>query len=157
MRFGRIIIGIIIAIMLSVICVGAQQYDIYLNGNKVEPLTENHQGAINIDGVVYMPLRNIFEAIGASVMYSDEDIPCVSGGMGTIYFSNDIGKTKLVTNAGETDLPFGTMIKNNRSLIVKEGIEFVFGANVSVSDNRIDISYSEKEGIDVIDFSNLEE
>ena len=143
-------------LLINATLVYADSIKLYLNGEEIAPLPEDHQEAIYENGVLYLPLRNVFEAIGAQVIYDAEDAEMVYGGMGNIYYINNIGDIKLVTNENEYTLSNKTIIVNNRTLIVKEALNYIFGAEVVCENNNVNILYENDDSIWEVDLSNVD-
>ena len=147
----------VISLFCGTINTFANDINIYLNGEIIPPLEYQHQGAIIENETLYLPLRNIFEAIGATVIYDDEDnIEIVHGGIGKVYFKNVVGEEKLQTENDEFALTNATFVKNNRILIVKEALTYIFNADVNYTDDSVYIEYEECPDIFELDFSNIE-
>lgn len=150
------LLSVFFALILTVnTSVFADEIKIFLNGQEIPPLPEQHQSAIIKDDILYLPLRNVFEAMGADVIYnSEDDLETVSGGAGIIYYANNIGEQKLYVNGNEYNLGYATIKVNNRVLIIPDALKYIFNANVNYSNFKVDISYSEDSSIWNIDYSD---
>ena len=146
-----------IAIMgISMTALAAGEIRLYLNGDEIPQLEENHQFAHVENGVVYLPLRNIFEAMGSVVYWDGENevITC----RGTVNFSVYIGDNRMILNDETLSLDISTKIFNGRTFIEKTVIEKAMDAAVSFDEatNSVSITFDEDYGME-IDFSGLEE
>ena len=140
---------------LSMTAFAAGEIALYLNGVEIPQLEENHQFAHVENGTIYLPLRNIFEAMGAMVEWDGENkvITC----RGTVNFLVYIGEGRMLLNDDEVSLDISTKLFNDRTFIEKSVIEKAMKATVTFDDsaNRVDITYDENYGME-IDFSGLE-
>lgn len=146
-------------LILNVTGVFAEEIVMYLNGVEIEPLPEHHQGAVVQNGVLYLPLRNVFEAMGAVVEW-DEDYETVSGGAGSMNYKTTVGAYRIIVDGVEYILDEPSIMINDRTLIIPEAVVNCFGADVDWdSENSIvKISYDPESGvISTVDFTDLEE
>ena len=93
----------------------------YLNGTEIAPLPEQHQGAVVQDGTLYLPLRNVFEAMGAIVEY-DNTYEEISGGLGGMDYYTTVGAYKVIINGSVYVLEAPVITINNRALVVPQAI-----------------------------------
>ena len=153
------VLSIVLALVLtasfgSAVC-AAEEIKLYLNGNEIQPLEENHQYAHIENGTVYLPLRNIFEAMGALVeWYGDNEVVTCRG---IVNFSVYFGEKRMILNDEEIYLSSTTKVLEDRAFIEKAVIEKAMNAYVNDNNpNNIYITYDENYGME-IDFSGLVE
>ena len=137
----------------------ADEITMYLNGTEIAPLEEAHQPAIVQDGILYLPMRNVFEAMGAVVRWSSLG-QIISGGMGGMNYETGIGKYVVTVNGEDMEIEAPVLLLNDRTLILPKVVTDCFGADVEwlESDSQVNITYTpENSTIMTIDLTDLEE
>ena len=159
MKRKRILTTMLSCILaLSSANVFANEITMYLNGTEIAPLPEQHQGAVVQDGTLYLPLRNVFEAMGAIVEY-DNTYEEISGGLGGMDYYTTVGAYKVIINGSVYVLEAPVITINNRALVVPQAIVDCFGAAVdwNAGENRVDITYTpDSETLFTINITNGE-
>ncbi|MBE7053642.1 MAG: hypothetical protein E7391_05135 [Ruminococcaceae bacterium] len=87
-----------------------------------------------IDGRTLVPLRAIFEALGASVEW-DENTQTVTANRDDTEISLQIGSNKMYVNGQEKLLDVPARIINSRTLVPVRAISEAFGCNVGWNEN----------------------
>jgi len=152
---------IILLLMLGIAStVKAEEIKIHLNGEIVPPLPEKHQTAIkNENDIMFLPLRNIFEAMGAVVIWSD-DSKTVYGGKGTMNYEIQYDNSLLIVNGTKIKLNYSPVFLNDRILTTDTVINSCFNANIEYDNdlNTVNIIYdtNEQDSV-VIDFGFTED
>lgn len=128
MKLKRFVsVFLIICLVLSILPVFAdEEITVLVNGEKVvfdqEPVVEN--------GRTLVPVRAIFEKLGARVSYEPERQK-VYAEMGTRYVAFLIGADTIYTNDGGTKTDAPARIINDRTFVPVRAVSEGFGAKVS--------------------------
>ncbi|MBE7045865.1 MAG: hypothetical protein E7396_00435 [Ruminococcaceae bacterium] len=128
MKLKRFVsVFLIICLVLSILPVFAdEEITVMVNGEKVvfdqEPVVEN--------GRTLVPVRAIFEKLGARVSYEPERQK-VYAEMGTRYVAFLIGADTIYTNDGGTKTDAPARIINDRTFVPVRAVSEGFGAKVS--------------------------
>ena len=97
------------------------------------------QPPIIIDGRTLVPLRAIFEALGATVDWNS-DTQTVTSNKGNTAIRITIGDNKLYVNDNVTVLDVSAQIVNDRTLVPIRAISEAFGCNVDWNDETKTVS-----------------
>ena len=115
-------------------------FAILVSAEDVKPITVTLDGAVIdcasygqeatiVEGRTLVPLRAIFEALGASVEWNGET-KTVSSVLGETEISLTIGENKLIKNGEEIALDVPAQIMNGRTLVPVRAISESFGVSV---------------------------
>ncbi|QKS70329.1 copper amine oxidase N-terminal domain-containing protein [Paenalkalicoccus suaedae] len=99
--------------------------DVYING----ALLKVDQKAVIKDSTTLVPMRAIFEALGATVQWDDQTKKIV-GTKGTQKITLTVGNKVAYTSAGAIQLSQPAQIVNKRTLVPLRFIAETLGANV---------------------------
>lgn len=129
---GRVI-GVLIAAVLSsfLICAApsvAQNIQVIINGQQMQFDTPPIEQA----GRVFVPLRGVFENLGASVVYSNGVINATSGNQ-TIQLQ--IGSTTATVDGNSEQLDAAPFVQGDRTYVPLRFISEALGATVNWDDN----------------------
>ena len=151
--------SLILMLLMGFAASASDEIKLYLNGNEIPKLEENHQFAHVENGAVYLPLRNIFEAMGALVEWDGENEVITSRGV--INFTVYVGQNLMILtdmnrSNDEILLKITTKIVDGRTFVGKDVVENVMGATVNFDENSnsVFIIFDVHHGM-VIDFGNL--
>lgn len=123
------VILLIAAIMtFSVFADEISTVTVTLNGNAVDCASYG-QEAIIVDGRTLVPLRAIFDALGATVEW-DKETQTATSVLGQTEISITIGESKLLKNGEEIPLDVPAQIMNGRTLVPVRAISDSFGVVV---------------------------
>ena len=122
---------IVSALMLSALPTNAADFiDVYMNGEKinfdVEPMV--------INGRTMVPMRAIFEKLGAAVDWKKETSTAVAT-RDTIYVSIAVGSDVMETSSGEIQLDAPAMIVDSRTLLPLRAVSEAFMCKVEWDGN----------------------
>jgi hypothetical protein len=140
------IAAIAAAFALALLCgpvaqpAAAQQYVTVIIGG--QPMTFD-QPPIVRDGRVFVPLRGVFERLGASVVYSNGQINATGQGR-TI--SLTIGSTQAVVNGQPTTLDVAPFLVGARTLVPLRFIAESLGAHVNWNNNTSTVTINHGGG-----------
>ncbi len=123
------VILLIAAIMtLSVFADDVKPVTVTLNGAIVDCASYGQEATI-VDGRTLVPLRAIFDALGATVEW-DKETETVTSVLGQTEISITIGESKLLKNGEEIPLDVPAQIMNGRTLVPVRAISDSFGVAV---------------------------
>lgn len=116
----------------------------YNSPNNVTVVLNNYaltfdQPPIIIDGRTLVPLRAIFEALGATVDWNN-DTQTVTSNKGNTTIKITVGDNKLYVNNNVTVLDVPAQIVNDRTLVPVRAISEAFGCNVDWDGNTRTVS-----------------
>ena len=134
----RRLISFLIAVLLLIsICpaYAADEIKIYVNGNYLN----SDVPPIIVDGRTLVPLRVIFEALGAKVNWNG-DTQTVTAGKEGIALSLQIGSNVLFKNGTYITLDVPAQIVNDRTMVPVRAVAESFGADVSWDGNTRTVS-----------------
>jgi competence protein ComEC len=116
----------------------ANPITVYINGVK----QSYDQPPILQNGRTLVPLRGIFESLGATVKW-DNDTQTVTANKGEINVWLKIGSKNVKVNNEARTIDVPAQMKNNRTLVPLRFVSEVFGASVKwdAKTYRIDITY----------------
>jgi len=101
-----------------------------LNGTKLE----FDQNPVIVDGRTLVPLRKIFEALGASVNWNDST-RTVTSSLGGTTISLTIGSDTMKKNSTSVKLDVPAQIIGDRTMVPVRAVAEAFGVNVGWDDN----------------------
>ena len=101
---------------------------VMLNGEYVDCASYGQEATI-VEGRTMVPLRAIFEALGATVEWNQET-KTVSSVLGDTEISLTIGENKLIKNGEEIVLDVPALIMNGRTLVPVRAVSESFGVYV---------------------------
>lgn len=101
---------------------------VMLNGEYVDCASYGQEATI-VEGRTMVPLRAIFEALGATVEWNQET-KTVSSVLGDTEISLTIGDSKLIKNGEEIVLDVPALIMNGRTLVPVRAVSESFGVYV---------------------------
>ena len=127
------ILGLILAVCMLVIAVpfaasANNDVTVTLDG-KVVDCNAYGQPATIVDGRTLVPLRAIFEALGASVEWNAKDY-VVTSTLGEITISLKIGEKILYRNGTPIELDVPAMLMNDRTMVPVRAVSESFGVEV---------------------------
>ena len=131
----------IIALCFSLCVLGAQekQVRVFLDGEQID--CESYgQSAVIVESRTLVPLRSIFEALGASVTWDSTERKVTSEREG-IVVSLKIGEDRLIKNGNEIKIDVPAMIMNNRTVVPVRAVSEAFGASVLQKSSALNGSY----------------
>jgi hypothetical protein len=108
---------------------------IYVNGSQVQ----FDQPPIERSGRVFVPLRGVFERLGASVVYDNGKITATGNGRD---IALQIGSTTAVVNGDTRTLDVAPFIVGQRTLVPLRFISESLGANVAYDDSSRSVNIS---------------
>ena len=135
-----------LAVMLLCMAVCAEEVRpvfVKLNGEAVDCASYGQEATI-VDGRTMVPLRAIFEALGASVEWNAET-RTVNSKLGDTEISLTIGENKLIRNGKEVALDVPAMIMNNRTLVPVRAVSESFGVAVEWDKNTRTVVLTQTE------------
>ena len=115
--------GLIAVLML---CVSVNAVDLYIDMNKIDTDTP----PTIIDGRTLVPVRAIFEALGATVEW-DNATRTATGTRGEDVVSVQIGHTTAYINGEEKTLDVPAQIINNRTMVPARFVSEALGCKVT--------------------------
>lgn len=119
---------ILVAVMLSVACFAADDVTVKLNGEVVDCAAYGQPATI-VEGRTLVPLRAIFEALGATVEW-DQATKTVSSELDGTSIKLTIGENTLYKNGEGVTLDVPAMIMNGRTLVPARAIAEAYGVGV---------------------------
>ena len=129
---GVVLIGILLCFSQIYVFAAQTKINIVVNGD----MLKLEQPPIMKDGVVLVPLRGVFEALGVAVFYEPNHINCVTKAKTVsfidtkIFFKTDTGSYfAFIDNI--LNCSFQQIIKNGRTMVPARFIAESFGAEVS--------------------------
>ncbi len=146
MKLKKLISTLLIMTMLCTFMSGAavfaaDEITVMVDGEKVnfdqKPIIEN--------GRTLVPVRAIFEKLGAEVSYDDKNKE-VYAELGTRFVSLVIGSNEMKTNDSTMHLDVPAKIMNGRTLVPIRAISEGFGAKVSWDDATKTVYVESKQG-----------
>jgi hypothetical protein len=135
---GRLRFYLITLVLLFALTTPALAAQVMINGNQYNFET------INYNGTTLVPLRGIFEALGASVNWeSDKQIVAANKGQSNIQLT--IGSKTAYRNGEPVNLQYPGALVNGITMVPLRFVSESLGANVNwdSSTQKISISYSE--------------
>ena len=119
---------ILVAVMLSVACFAADDVTVKLNGEVVDCAAYGQPATI-VEGRTLVPLRAIFEALGATVEW-DNATRSVSSTLGDDSITLAVGSTTLIKNGEDITLDVPAQIINDRTMVPARAIAEAYGVGV---------------------------
>ena len=128
----RITSFLTVVLLLFSVCpaYAADEIRIYVNGNYLS----SDVAPIIVDGRTLVPLRVIFEALGAKVNWNG-DTQTVTAGKDGIALSLKVGSNVLFKNGAYINLDVPAQIVNDRTMVPARAVAESFGADVSWDGN----------------------
>ena len=128
------VILLIVAILtITVFAEEVKPVTVTLNGNVVDCASYGQEATI-VEGRTLVPLRAIFEALGASVEW-DSTTKTVTSTLGGTTVKLTIGEKTLYKNESALELDVPAMIMNDRTLVPVRAVSEAFGVDVSWDSN----------------------
>ena len=158
----RKIISLLIVLTLLLSCFSISYADqdgigIYIDGVRLETTAE----PINMDGTVMVPMRDIFEALGATVEWIPGDISRIIARKGLKFAEmlvSDVQHRYIFVNGKEVDIPVGPILSDGHTLVPARAVAEALDAKVEWTDGNVVIT-TNKTGYDeytkVPDFGNM--
>lgn len=140
----KLLLALMTAVVLSALLSFATYADdvtVTLNGEKVDCASYGQEATI-VEGRTLVPLRAIFEALGASVEWNAET-RTVDSKLGETEISLTIGENKLIKNGEEIALDVPAQIMNGRTLVPVRAVSESFGVEVEWDGEKRIVSLSE--------------
>lgn len=106
--------------------------DVHLNGEKIDFEDVNAQIK---NGEVFIPLRTVFEKIGASVMWIDDTSTIIASYNENKLITQIDNNFVFFNNDKTIELKFAPFIVNNRTLISSEVLTEFFDADVQYGED----------------------
>ena len=132
---------VLLTLLFCTAAVWAEDFAVTVNGDTIE----FDVGPRIISGKVMIPMRFVFEKLGAAVMYDDETETkssyCADTGGGARIITIQIGNSKAFINNDTYDLDAAPVLVDDRTLVTPEFIENALEAKVviDVQENSIGI------------------
>lgn len=126
----RISVFAVLVCLLAVFASAQEVRPVYvmLDGEIVDCASYGQEATI-VEGRTMVPLRAIFEALGATVEWNQET-KTVTSVLGETEVSLTIGENKLIKNGEETALDVPALIMNGRTLVPVRAVSESFGVYV---------------------------
>ena len=140
-RFLTIVLMLCMCLAIGVFADEAKPVTVTLNGETVDCASYGQEATI-VEGRTLVPLRAIFEALGASVEWNAET-RTVDSKLGETEISLTIGENKLIKNGEEIALDVPAMIMNGRTLVPVRAVSESFGVNVEWDGEKRIVTLSE--------------
>ena len=143
-----------VILTFGMVCANAQNISVNLNG---APIAFDQPPIIQ-DGRTLVPLRAIFEAMGADVAW-DSNTQTVTASRGTDVITLSIGSNTLYKNNEAVTLDVPAQIMNDRTLVPARAVAESFGATVEWDGNTQTVMITDFYGTDgfiVIDNTQTE-
>ena len=121
-------LGIVLAALMLATVAFAADITVTLNGETVDCESYGSPATI-VEGRTLVPLRAIFEALGASVEW-DQATKTVSSTLGSDSISLAVGSTTLVKNGEDITLDVPAQIINSRTMVPARAIAEAYGVGV---------------------------
>ena len=121
-------LGIILAVVMLATVAFAADITVTLNGEAVDCESYGSPATI-VEGRTLVPLRAIFEALGATVEW-DPATKSVSSTLGDDSISLAVGSTTLVKNGEDVTLDVPAQIINSRTMVPARAIAEAYGVDV---------------------------
>ena len=121
-------LGVLLAVMVLTMAAFAADITVTLNGEVVDCESYGSPATI-VEGRTLVPLRAIFEALGASVEW-DQATRTVSSTLGEDYISLAVGSTTLIKNGEDVTLDVPAQIINDRTMVPARAIAEAYGVGV---------------------------
>jgi hypothetical protein len=128
-RRAAIGLGTIAAVALAVLPVAAQNVTVIVNGQTMS----FDQPPILRSGRVFVPLRGIFERLGASVVYANGQINATRG---STTVSLTIGSQAATVNGQQVTIDVAPFVVGDRTLVPLRFIAQSLGATVNWNDSN---------------------
>jgi len=122
------ILGIILAVFMLATVAFAADITVTLNGEVVDCESYGSPATI-VEGRTLVPLRAIFEALGATVEW-DQATRTVASTLGEDSISLAVGSTTLVKNGEDVTLDVPAQIINDRTMVPARAIAEAYGVGV---------------------------
>jgi hypothetical protein len=116
---------------------------VMLNGEYVDCASYGQEATI-VEGRTMVPLRAIFESLGATVEWNQET-KTVSSVLGDTEISLTIGDSKLIKNGEEIALDVPALIMNGRTLVPVRAVSESFGVAVEWDKNTRTVILTQAE------------
>ena len=88
-----------------------------------------------IDGIVMLPFRAVFEALGAVISW-DAETKTIFAIKGETVFVHQVGQAVLYINSDNISLDAPSVIVNDRTLISVDAVSKVYGGNVDYNEEE---------------------
>ena len=143
-------VGFVLTLSLSINHMAFADTDISViyNGQKISfdvpPQTINDR--------TMLPMRAIFEALGASVEWH-EDIQAITSQRNKTFISLVIGKSDMLVNGELVSLDVAPCVINDRTLVPVRAIAEAFNLKVDWDENTKTVSISENQPTSITDYS----
>lgn len=121
-------LGIILAVLMLATVAFAADITVTLNGEVVDCESYGSPATI-VEGRTLVPLRAIFEALGASVEW-DQATRTVSSSLGEDSIALTVGSNALIKNGEEITLDVPAQIINDRTMVPARAIAEAYGVGV---------------------------
>ncbi len=121
-------LGILLVAIMLTMAVFAADVTVTLNGEVVDCETYGSPATI-VEGRTLVPLRAIFEALGATVEW-DQVTRTVSSTLGEDAISLAVGSTTLIKNGEDITLDVPAQIINDRTMVPARAIAEAYGVGV---------------------------
>ncbi|MBQ4526741.1 MAG: copper amine oxidase N-terminal domain-containing protein [Clostridia bacterium] len=141
---------LMISLMASTVAFANDEIKVSLNGN----LLEFDVSPQIIDGRTMVPLRTIFEALGATVSWNP-DTQTVYASKDNTTVSATIGLKKMYINATEMEIDVAPVIVDNRTLVPARFVAEAFDCSVSWDADSQTVIISERKFLDNLFNSHL--
>ena len=121
-------LSFIMMILVSLNCFADSSITVTLNGEKIDCESYGSPATI-VDGRTLVPLRAIFEALGASVEW-DNGTKTVTSNLGDTQIKLTVGDNNLYKNGSAVKLDVPATIINSRTMVPARAIAESFGVDV---------------------------
>jgi len=117
---------LVVLIITTPLCSFAEEVTVYVNGEKLN----TDQGATIIDGRTLVPLRAIFEALGADVEW-DDVTKSVEARKRSKKVTLQIGSKAIYINQIRNEIDVSAMLINSRTMVPARAVSEALDAKVS--------------------------
>ena len=149
-KLASLLFAIVMLILnCSPICYADDEITVYINGEKIN----FDVPPVIVDDRTLVPMRALFEALGADVSWDDES-QTASGRAEGIYVNITIGSPTFLRNSLTCDLDVPAQVINDRTLIPLRVVGEAFGMNVNYDDRTQVITMESSGRIKKYDWSD---
>ena len=134
MKKRIVILAAALCMLMGMTALADNDINVYINENKVE---FSDRTPMEIDGELFLPLRSIFEAMGAEVFWTGETSTVIFAGA-DVKAILQIGNDILFKDIEQFKMKSAPVIVDDRTMVTADAVENVFGLTAA---------YDSKNGI----------